>query len=752
MNAIVVQEHRAPDTIDGVTAITAAPANTGELNDRLMRVVSAAKSNVDTADLANRKTRWQRSYRAFRNQHVQNSKYLSKAYRARSKYFVPKTRSSVRKNMTAAATALFSTKDAVSVTSENADDELQEARGKVLDKLLNYRLDRSSRKAGVPWFLLTMGANQDAQLTGICLSKQYWQYEEVPGQAGEAEADQFDDAAAEAMNGFGMQTDQIDGMDAFNGKPEPKILRDRPYAELCPPENAIIDNAAPWVDPIQEGRFFTMMYPMHVSDVEELMESGRQHMGGGAWHKIENIGAGESSYTQESVRRARQGGADTQDRTNQPNADGMDIVWAFENFVRIDGTDYHWWSLGTKDFLTDPRPTEESYPALKGQRPYARGYGAIESHNTHPMSPVESWQPLQQEANDVRNLRLDTVKQAISPITKVKRGANVDTAQLKHRGPDAMIYMNSMDDVEFDRSPDATQGAFTESNFINADFDEISGTFSATSVQTNRQFNETVGGMKLLSGSANAVTEFDLRLWVETWVEPVLRQIVMMEQYYETDEVLLSLAGQAASEAYKQFGYDPMLDDLAEAEVVTRVDVGIGATDPMQRLSKLGSAIEMAIPVFQASEGQVKLKPKGMLGEIFGLAGYKDIDRLFEFEEDNEEGQQEQPTPEEMAEMAKQKNEQAKIEQGNRKIEQAREKAQLDNQTKIKVQAMGDDTDIQVAKMRNYGDAIREMQNRRADKERDDSRNQIDARNNALNAAVKMKQINKPVPRTSNAK
>ena len=186
MNAIVVQEHRAPDTIDGVTAITAAPANTGELNDRLMRVVSAAKSNVDTADLANRKTRWQRSYRAFRNQHVQNSKYLSKAYRARSKYFVPKTRSSVRKNMTAAATALFSTKDAVSVTSENADDELQEARGKVLDKLLNYRLDRSSRKAGVPWFLLTMGANQDAQLTGICLSKQYWQYEEVPGQAGEA--------------------------------------------------------------------------------------------------------------------------------------------------------------------------------------------------------------------------------------------------------------------------------------------------------------------------------------------------------------------------------------------------------------------------------------------------------------------------------------------------------------------------------------------------------------------------------------
>ena len=63
---------------------------------------------------------------------------------------------------------------------------------------------------------------------------------------------------------------------------------------------------------------------------------------------------------------------------------------------------------------------------------------------------------------------------------------------------------------------------------LNADFDDLAGNFSIGSVQTNRSLGETVGGMKMMTSNANAAGEFDLRIFVETWVEPTLRQIVKL--------------------------------------------------------------------------------------------------------------------------------------------------------------------------------------------------------------------------------
>src|SRR5690606_5237217 len=59
----------------------------------------------------------QRAYRAFRNEHAEGSKYLGPAWRGRSRLFVPKTRSAVRKNAAGIAASLFSTEDVVHVTA-----------------------------------------------------------------------------------------------------------------------------------------------------------------------------------------------------------------------------------------------------------------------------------------------------------------------------------------------------------------------------------------------------------------------------------------------------------------------------------------------------------------------------------------------------------------------------------------------------------------------------------------------------------
>ena len=48
-----------------------------------------------------------------------------------------------------------------------------------------------------------------------------------------------------------------------------------------------------------------------------------------------------------------------------------------------------------------------------------------------------------------------------------------------------------------------------------------------------------------IAGNTNSISEFVLRTFAETWVEPVLKQLLKLEQYYETDEHITALAGKA---------------------------------------------------------------------------------------------------------------------------------------------------------------------------------------------------------------
>jgi len=93
---------------------------------------------------------------------------------------------------------------------------------------------------------------------------------------------------------------------------------------------------------------------------------------------------------------------------------------------------------------------------------------------------------------------------------------------------------------------DVTSSAYAEQDRINVDLDELVGNFSGSSIQTNRQLNETVGGMKMLNQSASMITEYLLTTFRETWVEPVLTKLLKLEQYYESDEVILALAQKKA--------------------------------------------------------------------------------------------------------------------------------------------------------------------------------------------------------------
>jgi hypothetical protein len=123
---------------------------------------------------------WARAYEAYGNRHSSGSKYRSQQFIGRSKLFRPKTRIAVRKKLKEAANALFSTGDVVSVEATNDSDQMQTASAALKAELMNYRLRHTSRRIGIRWFQLALGALETAQIAGMIVSKQAWHYTEEP--------------------------------------------------------------------------------------------------------------------------------------------------------------------------------------------------------------------------------------------------------------------------------------------------------------------------------------------------------------------------------------------------------------------------------------------------------------------------------------------------------------------------------------------------------------------------------------------
>ena len=461
-----------------------------------------------------------------------------------------------------------------------------------------------------------------------------------------------------------------------------KVLRDRPRVRPFPPEQAIIDLAAPSEDVVQEGDFFVMQMPMRISQIRLMQKKGRQTLGGGPWLDVHEsrLKKAVEEYTATSVRSSRGRGADWQATTNQPALSELDIVWVHENFIRFEGTDFHFYSLSHDTLLSTPGPTDEHYPKHQGERPYVMGLGEIEAFSPIPMSMVESIQPLQNEINDIRNLALDTLKQGIAPIGVYKRGADIDLRALKERGPDANIGVANLDDLRFEKVPGPDPISFNMHDRLTIEIDESAGSFSTSSVNNNRAAGETVGGLNLISNAANSTQEYDLQVFTETYVERVLRQLIMLEQGYETDEHILAVVGQKAN-VYQRFGVSKPIDELLQAQVTTRVNCGIGSTDPMAKLQKFGSAIQMAGMVAQFVPGQVQVKAEEVYNEIFASAGYK-AERFFTFTSPEEASQASQEDPEKLkaeAEVKKAEAEAKRAEAEVAKVEIETQRLQLDS-------------------------------------------------------------------------
>lgn len=603
-----------------------------------------------------KRQKWTDNLRAFQGLHPTGSKYLSGDYRYRSRLFKPKTRTMVRKGEAETAAAFFSNEDVINISAQDDNDPMQLASAEINKELVQYRLTKT-----IPWFLTLVGARQDCDTMGICIGKAYWKYSERFVRSENR-------PILDPMTGM-PSFDPVTGLPSADAVDIFQKLDDHPWVDLIPVENFRFDPAADWRNPIATSPYLIELIPMYLADVRAKIRKGE-------WLDVADSALlGANDIDDDTTRRAREEGRIPGKDKDVGKPRDFDIVWVRENIMRWGGRDWQYLTLqGAGELLSLPTPIEEIY--LQGIRPYVCGFVVPEAHKTYPAGKVEIVRDLQTQSNDMTNLRLDNVKLAINPRQFVAEGKGIDPNDVRIFNPGKVVMVKDpRNDVVWDRPPDVTMSSYQEQESLNIDIDELAGGVSQASMQANPQLYRTTGNMEMLDQNSNKMGEYEQRVFAETFVEPIVRQIVLLEQKCESDEVILALAGKKA-QLYQKFGINQITDQLLQQELTTKVNVGIGATNPKLKLANFLTAADALGKMFGPAAAQ-GANFEEVSKEVFGLCGYKDGSRFFKPGFDPSQAQQGAVDP-------LQKIQEMKHEENMLSLQHKKEQAQIDNDLKQK--------------------------------------------------------------------
>ena len=625
-------DDKHPGQVEDITAPGGDPAianGDGIWLKRAAEANSAATTYMESSVL----NQWDDNIDNFRSRN--DAKEGSKN---RKKMFRPKTRSALRGHEAALATALFSNNDLVAVGPSDKNNKLQAVSAKINAALLQHRLEKT-----IPWYQTVLGAYQDTLVYGLVVSKCYWRYEPAP-----------EENFVPRQGPDGQTELDAEGFELWELGPD-EALVDKPVINLLSPENFRFDPNADWRNPVEDSPYLIEHIPMYAADVMSRMalSEANSKTGEPPWHTYslaQILAAGLQSATDnKQTRDAREG--DREDPRDMGGPSEFTPVWVHFNIYREEGVDMAYYTLGTTLMLSDPVPLTDIYK--HGREVYTIGVSTIESHRNYPSALTELGGNIQREINLLADQRYDNVRLVLNKRYFIRRQGNVDLAALRNNRPGGGIFVdNPNEDVNVIQTPDVTSSSYAEQDRLNQDMDELMGTFSPSSIQSNRAMNETVGGMNLMSSGANSSQEYIMRTFIETWVEPVLRTLAKLEQYFETDETILSVAASKAEIPQRSTKNGPMMDRLIQQDLNITVNVGLGNTNPEQKLERLMMAVNTAGNMPQMGE---RTDWPEVAKEIWAYAGFGDGERFVMTKEKQKEGQQPAPPPEVMIKQAEMK-------------------------------------------------------------------------------------------------
>lgn len=617
-----------------------AESEEGEGQDPDAFLLERAQANytnsTDYLD-ANITTKWETNLAHFNNEHATGSRFRRANYK-RSRVFRPKTRSNIKNQEANFSAAAFSTLDMVDIQPKVKSNAEQTISAKLTKSLLQHRLTTL-----MPWFLTAMGAYQDTKNYGVCISHQYWSYRED----------------TDIVQAFNPETNEpVVDVDEETGERTPMgeertvVQEDALCCDNVPPENFRFDPMCDWRNPVNTSPYLVYLMPIYANEALEMMETIDPKTGQPTWRTYplaSILGTRRQDY--DRTRQAREGRSRI-DPADEQSGNGYTTLWAHLNIIKVNGEDMAFWTMGTELVLTELTPLADLYPHLKrGERPFTLGFANIETHKNYPAGDNELAAPLQLEINEVANQRLDNVKLALNKRYYVKRGSQVDLDALMRNVAGGGVMMNDPEkDVKTVETRDVTASSYREQDQLSKEFDELVGGFNPQGGQEQGSQPQGLGQTEQAAGSAGAVQDYAIRIFLETWMEPTLRQMVQLIQMYETDETLLAIAGEE-TQLVEQFGTDAITDSMLQQMLTVQVNVGIGNTDPVKRVEKLIFAVSKSAELPEMAQ---RIKSPAISDEIFGTLGYRDASRFFMNDEEfaaEQEGKEPEIPPEIQAKM-----------------------------------------------------------------------------------------------------
>ena len=667
--------------VDGASSVE--PMAYDEKDDSFWTAL--AQSNFTTARYyqdSSLTVQWERNADHFNNRHFRRSAYNTRLYKGRSRLFRPLTRATERASSAQAAAALFSNIEIVDIKPVNQNDPEQVLAARVIKAILTHRLEKS-----IPWYLTVMGAWQDTRVYGPCYTHTDWEYEE------------------QEVSVEKTQKNVLGGDDEQGRKEtvkETKVVKDKPVIEMIPVENLLLDPACDWRDPINTSPYVVRLVPMYLTDIEARMDTKDTKTGKPQWKKIERgqiLSSSRDVYN--TVRQAREGD-NRPDKTDSQEESEFQVLWCHENFVRLGGKEYVYWTLGTQHMLTDVIELKDAY--VVNQRPFTYGFSVIEAHRFSPSSPTDLISNLQIGINDTANLRLDNVRLALNKRYILRRGATVDLEALMRSVPGGGIMTDDPErDIKVVDTRDVTGSSYKEQERLEAESNDITGAFLGGSVQNNRQLNQTVGGMEMLADGANAVSEFDIRTFSETWVKPQLELLIRYIQAYESDEVVINTAFDAAMKESiagidaDNLDKESIIKRVLSEDMTVNVNVGLGATSPQRKVETLGYAVKTIAEL--SPEQAQRLDGDEIVKEIFAAAGFQDGSRFITKSEEGEQQITEQDLEAAMQQGAAQAQDQVKM--SEIEMRERIENRKLDQQWEISLMTLASKENLTYAQLKN---------------------------------------------------
>jgi len=580
-----------------------------ELSDPRMFYVNLAREARDASVSyfeVTRQRELQDSLDNFASRHPSGSRYWTKGYEDRSRMFQPKTRIVARQLEEEAAQTFFSSEDLISVKPVNVNSQEDQFYASVHERMLKRRFEDD-----LPFFEMVIGGVQDAFKQGDVISAVGWESEEEMQPIGAYDSNVFDGETGDMLHSQGDM------------RMEPSIKYNRPTFRLIPLEHIHIDPGANWADPIGTSPFVIEDIPMHIGNVKSRMTGLGTPNGWYEYPETQILSATVKSDTQEALRAKRQG--DTIDPMTQQGyrtVSDHKMVMVHRVIMQIDGEDFLWYTLGNLLILSDPIPLREAVLWLgEGERDYQWGFSQLETHRTYKPGIGELFKDLQGEVNVERNARADAIAQALARRYKIRRDSVTDYESLENMVTGGYYEVEEMDDVEQEQWSEIPGSSFFNEDRLANDLAAMGGSFDQGGIASQRNMNETVGGMRMASTAAGRSRSYIILTITATWWKKVCEDLLKMEKAFATEDEIID----AVDEVLADKEQVPDLQPSEIMEVKTRVSVNMRlGTDPMTRVGNLMGFTDQ----FMQTPFAPRIDYESLYKEGAGAVGFGDGDRF----------------------------------------------------------------------------------------------------------------------------